>query len=383
LDPAQDLVARLAHGDQVRRVWPSPLPAQRAWAFPLLQRRAWLCLLLAPLAAQQVAALPVADDLRAACEHARYGVRVSASKKVAQAGDAAVPAIRARMQERGKNSLPLLLVDAIAGESAGDGATRALLGEWADDREFFWRSQALKGLANRKDEGSRARFEAGLADASHLYRIQGARGLWHLGVKEPAAALLLDPDPRVPVAIAAFLLEQGDERGVPVLEAALAAHDEFLGDPWARRDAQVALAALRKAFPQKKLELPESRPAVVEQDVGGLEIRSCRNGDWFLRWDARGRFTVGLRGGEGFEIEPVPVKLGGKASATFGDVVCDSLQFVSKDPALRWRCAPGHVPAELAEFLKTLAAKLEERGAAGAAKALRERLPQFLAAATR
>jgi hypothetical protein len=370
LDPAQDLVARLAHGGRARSL--RLVPARCAWL-----------LLLAPLAAQQATAQPVADDVRAACEHARYGVRVSASKKVAQAGDAAVPAIRARMQERGKNSLPLLLVDAIAGEITGAGATRALLAEWADDREFFWRSQALKGLANRKDQGSRARFEAGLADPSHLYRIQGARGLWHLGVKEPAAALLEDPDPRVPVAIAAFLLEQGDERGVPVLESALVAQDEFLGDPWARRDAQMALAALRKAFPQKKLELPESRPGVVDQDAGGLEIRSCRNGDWYLRWDARGRFTVGLRGGEGFEIEPVQVKLSGKASATFGDVVCDSLQFVSKDPALRWRCAPGHVPAELADFLKTLAAKLEERGAAGAARALRERLPQFLAAASR
>ena len=55
-----------------------------------------------------------------ACTSPRYGLRLAAAKKVAQGGDAAIPAVLAWTEKNGVNTLPVALVEAIA-DSGGDG----------------------------------------------------------------------------------------------------------------------------------------------------------------------------------------------------------------------------------------------------------------------
>jgi hypothetical protein len=281
------------------------------------------------------------------------------------------------------------VVDALATADADGPALRTLLAQWADEPAFYWRSLALRGLVERRDESSHARFVRATEDPSHLMRIQGGRGLWSLGRdadRERVLALLEDPDPRVPVPIAAHLLEQGDERGVALLEQALTWRDEFLGDAWGLREAQAARKALAKAFPDR--ELPKLEPAEAERGaggwVGGLELRSCRHGDLFLRWTDAGQVAAGLRDGARVQLDAEDARLllqgltrlPGKPIATHGNVVCDFLQ--ASGPGIRQKAAPGALPTELTDWLAELADALWQAPELQAA--LQQRLPQFTGA---
>lgn len=343
--------------------------------------------------AQQPATAPAPDDLgktlRDAIGHSRYGARLAAARKLAAAGDAAVPVLKAHVQAHGLDAIPMQVVDALATADADGPELRALLARWADEPAFFWRSLALRGLVERRDESSHARFVRATEDPSHLMRIQGGRGLWNLARdadREPVLALLEDPDPRVPVPVAVHLLEQGDERGVPLLEQALTWRDEFLGDAWGLREAQAARKALAKAFPDR--ELPKLEPAAAERGaagwVGGLELRSCRHGDLFLRWTEAGHVAAGLRESARVQLDAEDARLllqeltrlPGKPIATHGNVVCDFLQ--ASGPGIRQKAAPGALPTELTDWLAELEDALWQAPELQAA--LRQRLPQFTGA---
>lgn len=345
-----------------------------------------------------------------ACEHQRYGMRVAVATKIGKAGDAAVDAVRAYAADK---TLPLLLVDAIASADGDGPKTLALLGEWAQDRTFYWRAQALRGLADRKHRASVELFRTALHDASFLFRIEGARGLYLTDAdRAPARALLRDADPRARARIAAFLLEQKDAAGLATAAAALRRRDTFLGDPWAEREATTALRALRafagddfgydvSAPPAANAaalgridalvlshggEAPPPSPSVSDDYAGGVEIRSCRSGDLFLRWTSDGRIDFGL---EASERTGLPAATWNELAATLptdaedrthGTVVCDYLRVLSTKPTLRAKCAPGALPDDLTRWLKALAAGLEKTGEGDLAAELTSRLDQFVPA---
>ncbi len=296
--------------------------------------------------------------------------------------------------------------------------------------DFFWRSHALKGLAERRRAQHRPLFETALTDPAWLTRLQSARGLHLLGDALPAVhALLEDPDPRLPPELAAHLLDYGDTRGVTVLIGALGDERAFLGDPWGRRRANTAFKSLsawldddfgyvpaasaeeNRAAIQAAMDQCTAKSAPVdstwikaEQErrgqspdddalAGGIDLRSCRNGDLFLRWNATGEVFFGLAGVEAVDISgPAWTNLLEAASATLsqeeaqgtkGVVICDSIRVVSTQPAVQLRAAPDALPMPSAEWLKLLAQALEKANGTDAdpaarSRALLDRLDQFL-----
>ena len=381
--------------------------------------------------AQPPAAVPSPADWRAevdkACTSPRYGLRLAASKKIAQAGAAAVPAIRAFATDKSKDALPVALVEAIADGGGNDEAVLSLLEEWAKDREFFWRAQALKGLAVRsKDKAIAERckqlFAAHENDAAWLVRVYARFGLNSVaatshdrpapGPESIDRAVEPSADPRAVVKLAALDLAHGFAPEPWILLAALGDERTFLGDPWGRRSAQEAFTALQawlgdgcgyrvdasfadnRAAIAKLLQLVNAKyqkpiaapthltdPAVAFS--GGLEILSCRNGDLFLRWTADGRLHLGLTDDYAVVL-PATAWQQLADSATrldlepqTGIVVCDRLRLQFDHDRGHGVIAPGALPAPVATWLEQLAAAIDAAGNYRLAAALRLRLQQF------
>jgi hypothetical protein len=231
-----------------------------------------------------------------------------------------------------------------------------------------------------------------------------------------------DPDPRVDYKVAAL---NCDFTEIPVLLFALGDERTFLGDPWGRRCALEAITALRTYFgtdcgynvdaswqanqaaieqlrelkAKDDTEHRAERRSAFERDLrrlaphltdpsepfaGGIEILSCKNGDYFLRWRTDGEIVFGLEGNSSLRVpantwrelskERAPLTL----PAQSGVVVCDKLRLKWSEPDLHAAVAPGSLPAPAAEWLKHLAQAIEEAGAKDQAAALRQRLDQFL-----
>jgi hypothetical protein len=369
-----------------------------------------------PLAAQEAPSEDWAAVVETAVSHRRFAIRRAAAGRIAQGADAAVPALRAHAAAEGQDSLPLELVEAIATSPATGPAIEALLEEWAADRSFFWRAQALGGLARRGIARLAPVFRRAVEDPSHLYRIEGARGLLAVGDEDGdrgrVRALLDDPDPRTRLRVALLLLEIGDRTGTGAILAAVdGAGRRFVDDAWGAREAVFALrevrriigrdfaAALDEDGDEREAALVAVRawagvagpahPSPPEPEaVGGVEIRSCRNGDLFLRWTADGRFFAGLD-----PLEPLAVPdrdrgaleaaLPGLAGvAIHGRVVCDFARLYvpaspgGDRPEVHHKAAPGALPPAVLEWLKTLASSLDE---SGEGPRLRSRLGQFAA----
>lgn len=376
----------------------------------------------APGGAAAAGARDYARDVERACTDRRYGLRLAAARRVAEGAEAAVPAIRAFQREAGAEAIPVALVEAVA-DRAGDGdLVLQLLEDWARDRDFFWRAQALRGLALRAGDPALARrfgalFRARADDPAWLVRVHARHGALRAArAVSPAdgspadgpPAFPPDPDPRARTRLAAL-----EGRPAELLEA-LGDRRTFLGDPWGRRRATEAFAALKEwagtdcgyrpdepfaanadaiaAWVRLVGDRTGRAPAAVAPFAdpetvfaGGIEVRSCRNGDLFLRWTDDGRVVQGL------EAEP-PVALGeaswqelrGELAALAlppqcGVVICDTMRFVPGAGREQSAVAPDSLPAAAAEWLKQLAAAIEEAGNRELADALRDRLSQFAA----
>lgn len=356
------------------------------------------------LAAQDPARDPFDDAVAKAVTHGRYAVRRAAAGKLARAGDEAVPAIRRFVAANGRDALPLELVDAIAQAEATGPATEELLTGWATDRRFYWRSQALGGLARRGVAAARPLFDAALDDPSHLFRIEGVRGLLAIAeddedVRARIRARLGDEDPRVRLRTALLLLERGDGGGAEQIgEAVFGASRTFLDDRWGAREATLAVRELQRiagldvaailgedaeaaaaaeevltAWIQGASPAYAAAPrfeATDTQPLFGVEIRSCRNGDLFLVAWPDGRVTTGLSPVREVQIE-APERLLPDAAAdgiaTHGAVICDFVRVyvpstVGQPPRAHHKAAPGAVPGPVLEWLKMLAASLDETG---------------------
>lgn len=362
------------------------------------------------------------DVVEKANNHRRYALRRAAANRLAKGGAAAVPAIRAFVakDDAGANALDLLVVEAVAHSDSAEPAVVELLAEWARDRDFYWRAQALSGLARRKLTDFEPLFVAATDDPSHLYRAAGAEGLVGLGGPERldrVTALLRDPDPRTRVRVACTLAEAGHDRGFEELVRAAQRRDhEFMGDPWGGRDLELAAKALGEVADTKfewrrdaaELErmrkwaathtgraMPDVAPVAEPVSItdpattGGFEIRSCRNGDLFVRWDAT-RIAFGLS--ESTQVVTIPPQqravwadhraalqeiLG--AEMPRGRIVCDFLRIGAAGVENRSKLAPGNAPAVLADWLNATAAFVEESEGPESVLAaqLATRTPQF------
>lgn len=369
-----------------------------------------------PLAAQDLAA-----DVHKACTSPRLGLRLAAARKVAAAGDAAVPAIAAFLQAEGQDHLPVSLVEAIA-DKGGDGdATVGLLATWAADRDFYWRGQALRGLALRAPRLPQRRaqllplFDRLATDPAWLTRVFARLGrellrpLADVGDEPPA-----ETDPRAISKLAALRLDLGQTPPLQPLFDALLDQRSCLGDPWGRRRGLEAFKALqgwlggssdfqldaapaanRPALEEllqqaaaksgQKLQLPEPLRDQELAIAGGIEVFSCRNGDLFARWTASGTVLLGLLGEHRVVLpqaswQPLATAAAQlQPAAEAGVVICDRLRLVLEQPARQGVVAPAAMPAEMADWLKHLAAAIEEAGDAAAAATLRDRLAQFAA----
>lgn len=386
-------------------------------------------LLLTALAVPMLALWPTEQDgagteweahVEKACTAPRFMLRVAAARKVAGGGDAAVPAVRAWELQHARNRLPSLLVDAIADADRavhGD-AVLALLRDWADDGDFYWRSSAMRGLALRapaldaeRQRDLAARFANGHDDAAWLFRTHARFGSALLG--DAAVLTLPEPDPRARVRFAALLLAAGI---VPPLQPLLDALDDersFLGDPWGKRlgveankalkewlgdaypadavagdDRTAAIAAIRAAAAAKsgqELVVPTPRRDPDVAFAGGIEVLSCKHGDHFVRWTADGVVFGGL---EATPRVPIPDAAWRELEqqrgaltldAALGEVICDSMRLFWTAPDVHAKVAPHSLPAAATNWLEHLARRVEEAGGSELGRDLRVALGQFAA----
>lgn len=368
---------------------------------------------------QDPAATDWAKEVERACTASRYGLRLAAGRKVAAAGAAAVPAIRAYEQQVGRAKIPANLVEAVADATPLDAPVVALLLDWATDRDFYWRGQAMRGLASRAPllPDRAAEFARLFAqhgdDPAWLTRVHARFGLALLGGQAAVAEQFAreESDPRARPRLAALLLAKGVVPPLQPLLDALGEERTFLGNPWGRFLAEEAHKALRswlgEAHPkadgapfdskEQALELltaavrtksgqavtvPTIRSDGDEVFTGGFEILSCKFGDRFVRWTDAGELHYGLTGGKRYTLtadawQPVWQKRTTlPLAASHGEVVCDSLQLVWQEPAVRAKIAPQALPEPVAEWLKQLVALLEESDAELAAT-LRVGVGQF------
>lgn len=212
------------------------------------------------------------------------------------------------------------------------------------DPDFPWRPQAARGLAAAATSEDAERFDARLDDPLAAVReaaIQGLFQLDHRASAERVRARLADPNDRVRRAAAVALFRWGEPCTVAWIVEELARDDRFFElqtGKLARYEALKLLEGqltgkLRKNFgfdaekpstdpanaeAQRAIEeyahrlcadFPEL-PAVArsgsatEGDLIGLEVRSCRKGEYFLRWNAKDVLYVGTNNPVAIPLEP-------------------------------------------------------------------------------
>jgi hypothetical protein len=386
-----------------------------------------LVLLLLALATPMLALLPPAQDpeqgewdaaVEKACTSRRYGLRLAAARRVAQAGAAAVPAIRAWSDKHGADSLPAELVDAIARQQTADAAVADQLQAWATDRVFYWRANAFLGLADRapllparRDEFV-ALFSTYRDDPAWLVRTYSRLGLWLLDAGDRSARD--DDDPRIASKLAALRLARGQVPELQPLLDALADERTFQGVDWgpqraleahaalrgalgdehplaggaAADDKLAAIAAVRDAIARKwgqQLAVPALRGDAATPFQGGIAVQSCRNGDLYLQWTADGQLFGGLEAAplvalpasawDALQRDRTALQLG----ASLGVLICDNLRLCWPEPATNALVAPESLPAPAADWLAQLARTLRAADKPHHADALLATIDQFAA----
>ena len=366
--------------------------------------------------------------VKKACTSRRYGIRLAAARKVAAGGDLAVAAIAAYSADNGRNALPASLVDAVADSGKAGPKVSRLLWDWTMDPDFFWRSSAMRGLALRAPTYRRAAADGGEAgldpsqldylmsvraenDPAWLMRTHARFGLALQGKPLEELFAMPESDPRARVRLATLLLGQGKVPPMQPLFDALADERTFLGTPWGsslgtevnkalRRwlgdafpkfepgDKPAAIAALQRvveAETGQKITPPVARTDETPAVVGGIELLSCKVGDQFVQWTADGRVLFGIDAASSVALPAEawqPLSQDGAAIAlekSVGVVICDSLRLCSNTAETNAKVAPASLPTPAGDWLKRLAAALENAGESRRAADLRRGLDQFRA----
>jgi len=387
-------------------------------------RTNWIrVLLFAALAVPLLAFWPQgpdwSKDVELAANSPRYGLRLAAARKVAAAGADAVPAIDAFAKKNGVNALPAALIEAITDQPTLEAVVWEQLIGWAKNRDFYWRAQAMRGIALRapKLPGVQKELRDVMTpfrdDPAWLMRTHARFGLALLG--DDSVTALPDDDPRARTKLAALLLTNGKVPPLQPLLDALADERTFLGVPWAQANAKTAHDALKTwlgddhplakggqfedklqglavvaAAAAKKSGQALTVPAALVTDPepalgSGLELLSCKNGDVFVRWSDDGTVLGGIDGRRTVRIaaaawqaladERQALELGGD----LGVVVCDALRLCWTKPAVHVKVAPASLPPAATTWLQNLARAIEEAGDQGLANSLRTGLSQFAA----
>ncbi len=364
---------------------------------------------------------PAADwpkEVERACTSPRYGLRLAAARKVAKGGAAAVPAIAAWADKNGRNALPQALVDAIADESTTEAPVLDLLKAWSEDRDFYWRASALRGLALRVRKAGYRRVEiqklckAHADDPAWLMRTHARLGLALAG--DDGAQALPETDPRARARLPLLLLQQGVVPPLQPLLDALADERTFQETPWGQQtanevhkalknwlgddhplakggafaDTAQALAAMHAACSTKSGQTLALPLVVRDRDVamaGGVELLSCKHGDQFVQWTADGRVFLGVDAAREVAVAAPAWDAVSKERTALtlpdglGVVVCDSIRLRWSEPKTHSKAAPQSLPAPAVNWLKRLAQAIEEAGDAKAAADLRAGIEQFAA----
>ncbi|MCC7061359.1 MAG: hypothetical protein IT456_01055 [Planctomycetes bacterium] len=358
-----------------------------------------------------------AKEVDRASSSPRYAIRLAAAKRIALGGGAPVPALRAFVAKRGKNELPAGIVETIAEQTSLDAPLLTLLQEWATDLDFYWRAQALRGLANRapllpigQQQPLRELFAERHTDPAWLVRVFARLGSARLGNGNVLGEV--EEDPRATSKLTALLLRSGQLPPLQPLLDALADERTFLDSPWGQSRAREASLALKdwlaadypihdgEAAPDKAAAIAAivaaaakksgqtlQVPALVETSeqafTGGFEILSCRTGDLFVRWNVTGEVQFGLDGRTKVQL-PGPVWEGlSKERATLplsrdlGVVICDNLRLRWGPPDVHIKVAPNAMPETVANWFLHLAKAIAEADQPRLTEALRTGLEQF------
>ncbi|HIE70466.1 MAG TPA: hypothetical protein EYP98_09955 [Planctomycetes bacterium] len=398
-----------------------------------------LLLLFAVVAAPVLAFWPDGEQdpdqwqkhVKNACEARRYGTRLAAARRVATAGAAAVPAIKAYSHKKGRNAVPISLVDLIANSKTTSPETVVLLQAWAEDLDFYWRSSALRGLALRAQDGSKATAGDNVATAKQTLLFDKYRDdpAWKMRTNARLGLAIINAEGTG--ADKVFALAEADPRArvrrTPPLQPlidALADQRTFLGIPWGARlglesskalnvwlgadfpelvggDYGKSIAAILAAAKRKSgQELTEPKAKVDQESVnqesvnqesvdqgsvviGGFAIASCKYGDQFVQWQADGTLKFGIDGARTAKLptgqwqELLQQRTVLALEKNVGVVVCDKMQVVLVDPKTRIDVAPGSLPSAASEWLKRLALTLEEANETELSANLRRGFSQF------
>lgn len=360
-----------------------------------------------------------AKDVERACTSQRYGLRLAAARKVATGGADAVPAIREFMQKNGPNAVPAALVEAIADQTTLEAAVLELLIEWTKNADFYWRAQAMRGIAQRAPKlpgfatELRAIFASYHDDPAWLMRTHARFGSMVLdgAATAPGAP---ETDPRAVVKLTTMLLGNGRVPPLQPLLEALADERTFLGDPWGQRNAQQAHQALKAwlgdahplpdggSFADKQTAIQQLLAAAGAKSgqtlrtpapgldpgspfAGGIEILSCKHGDLFVRWTDDGVVHAGLDAALSVRL-PADVwarlsqqRAQQSLAGNLGVVVCDAMRLSWIEPKVHVKVAPSSLPAATANWLLDLSRALDIAGQPRLAAALSTGLKQFAA----
>ena len=209
-----------------------------------------------------------------------------------------------------------------------DPALRAKLWAAVDDPDFPWRPNALRSLAVRIGEDELPRFVTLLDDPIAQVRAAAITGIQNLGAREAKPALrtrLADENDVVRRSAADTLYRWGDKKALWYLFEELRRDDAFFDRPTGREaryqtyglisrhiedmanydagkppeENKVVLAVLEtkvKELAGPRPELPATAQAITTKlgERMGVEVRSCRRGEFYLRWTPDDRLLVGL-----------------------------------------------------------------------------------------
>ena len=211
---------------------------------------------------------------------------------------------------------------------------RSTLWKAAQDRDFPWRAAVIQGLGEPAHEAEVERFRGFISDPLPGVRIASLGGLrqWEPKKRQPVLrkALQNETDDRVRRALAKFAFEAGDRAAAWYLFDDLHGVEAFFDQPIGKVGRIEAVQALRTLMPDSPVVDPALDPSGEEataqrsalekhltEQIGpreadpmvagrrlesperkgkpvlGMELRSCRTGEHFLRWTDADQLWVG------------------------------------------------------------------------------------------
>ncbi len=363
-------------------------------------------------------------------------IRPQAAARLRALGNAAVPRLLRECGETPRDMANLAPeVVEILGE-LGNAKLRAKLWEAVGDPDFPWRPAGLRSLAHAPEKDESERFVERLADPIGAVRVAAIEAVVKLKIDSARGhvrQLLDDPNDRVRRAAAVALdgfdhrkallwlvedLHRTDrffytETGRRARYESARALEDRLGDRFGYEpgDApdtpgnRAAIAKIRAKIEEltNKNAPPISNVARAGTDIAGnrlgLEIRSCRRGEIWLRWNADDLLLVGTGNPARVELEKGTtaklLKLALAAATAvedrrlWGEAGCDHEQFylaIEGETVDTFRVSKGPAPVAdlrpdaLDALVRALVATLPESGSDPRLTDLRDRTRRALEA---